>query len=131
MFTREPHSHFTFQMFIRCTTQRIVDLLHRGPHRLIYAAIFGVMADQFLELAVFGSGAYCKLFTDNPYQAALCNVGKLFLDVEKVDIIVLTVIFKVLAALLVGLLYGPLFACVNTPRPLLGHITGLIYLILL
>lgn len=131
MFTREPHSHFTFQMFICCTTQRIVDLLHRGPHRLIYAAIFGVMADQFLNLAVLGSGAYCKLFTDNPYQAALCNVGKLFLDVEKVDIIVLTVISKVLAALLVGLLYGPLFACVNTPRPLLGHITGLIYLILL
>ena len=130
MFTREPHSHFTFQMFICCTTQRIVDLLHRGPHRLIYAAIFGVMADEFLELAVLGSGVFCE-FTDSPYQAAVCNVGKLFLDVEKVDIIVLTVIFKVLAALLVGLLYGPLFACVNTPRPLLGHITGLIYLILL
>ena len=117
-------------MFIRCTTQRIVDLLHRGPHRLIYAAIFGVMADQFLELAVLGSGVFCE-FTDSPYQAALCNVGKLFLGVQKVDIIVLTVISKVLAALLVGLLYGPLFACVNTPRPLLGHITGLIYLILL
>ena len=68
-------------MFIRCTTQRIVDLLHRGPHRLIYAAIFGVMADQFLELAVFGSGAFCE-FTDSPYQAAVCNVGKLFLDVD-------------------------------------------------
>ena len=39
-------------------------------------------------------------------------------------------ISNVLSVLLLCLLYGPLFACVNTPRPLLGHITGLLYLLL-
>ena len=41
------------------------------------------------------------------------------------------VVYNVLLVLLLCLMYGPLFACVNTPRPLLGHVTGLFYLLLL
>jgi hypothetical protein len=92
-----------------------VDLLHRGPHRLIYAVIFGAMSDQFLSLALLGGGSIFSTTITNPYVLAICDVA----------------ISNVLSVLLLCLLYGPLFACVSTPRPLLGHITGLLYLLLI
>jgi hypothetical protein len=92
-----------------------VDLLHRGPHRLIYAVIFGAMSDQFLSLALLGGGSIFSTTITNPYVLAICDVA----------------ISNVLSVLLLCLLYGPLFACVSTPRPLLGHITGLLYLLFL
>ena len=52
-----------------------MDLLHRGPHRLIYAVIFGVMSDQFLSLALMpGGGSVCGY--ENPYGQAICDVGE-------------------------------------------------------
>ena len=52
-----------------------VDLLHRGPNRLIYAMIFGVMSDQFLNLALMpAGGSFCG--SENPYGQAICDVGK-------------------------------------------------------
>ena len=118
-----------------------VDLLHRGPHRLIYAVIFGVMSDQFLFLALLGAdGGIC--FSTNPYQQAFCKIGKElthlnhWVCVDVVENLLLSVAFSftvnnVILVLLLCLVYGPLFACVNTSRPLLGHITGLLYLLLL
>ena len=51
-----------------------VDLLHPGPHRLIYAAIFGLMSDQFLSIVLLnGAGSICT--SGNPYGKALCNTG--------------------------------------------------------
>ena len=49
-----------------------VDLLHRGRYRLIYAAIFGLMSNQFLNL-VFGGTKICT--SGNAYGVAFCNVG--------------------------------------------------------
>jgi hypothetical protein len=70
------------------------------------------MSDQFLSLALdVSGGAFCN--SDNPYGNAFCNV----------------VINNVLLVVLLCVVYGPLFACVNTPRRLLGHITGLLYLL--
>ena len=42
-----------------------------------------------------------------------------------------TGVSKILVVLFLCLLFGPLFACVSTPHPLRGHITGVIYLSLL
>ena len=53
---------------------RPVDLLHRGPHRFFYAAVFGVMSDQFLSLALFGVPNICT--SGHPYGKAFCDVGK-------------------------------------------------------
>ncbi|CAI8020780.1 Stimulated by retinoic acid gene 6 protein-like [Geodia barretti] len=73
------------------------------------------MSDQFLNLALIGGGSVFSTIITNPYALAICDVA----------------ISNVLSVLLVCLLYGPLFACVNTPRPRLGHITGLLYLLLI
>ena len=51
-----------------------MDLLHRGPHRLIYAIVFGLMSDEFLSFVVMGVGDLCT--SGNPYGKAICNVGK-------------------------------------------------------
>jgi hypothetical protein len=71
------------------------------------------MSDQFLNLALIGGGSVFSTIITNPYALAICDVA----------------ISNVLSVLLLCLLYGPLFACVNTPRRLLGHITGLLYLL--
>ena len=42
-----------------------------------------------------------------------------------------TVVSKVLLVLVLCVVYGPVFACVDTPRPLLGHVMGLVYLVFL
>jgi hypothetical protein len=73
------------------------------------------MSDQFLSLALLGGGSIFSTTITNPYVLAICDVA----------------ISNVLSVLLLCLLYGPLFACVSTPRPLLGHITGLLYLLLI
>ena len=42
-----------------------------------------------------------------------------------------TVVSNILVVALLCLVYGPLFMCVDTHKPLVGHIIGLIYLCLL
>ena len=41
------------------------------------------------------------------------------------------VVFSVVVVLLLCVVYGPVFAGVDAPVPLLGHITGLLHLITL
>ena len=54
-----------------------IHLSHRVSHRLIYAAIFGVMSDLFFNFALHGAGGYCSSSsTVNQYEHAFCDVGK-------------------------------------------------------
>jgi hypothetical protein len=64
-----PNTHFT------CT--RPIHVLGRGPHRLVYAAIYGVMSDLFVKIVLDGAGDYCTETSENPstYELAFCDVG--------------------------------------------------------
>ena len=90
------------------------------------------MSDQFLNLALIGGGSVFSTIITNPYALAICDVVREPMEFwsKMMPNNKFLAISNVLSVLLLCLLYGPLFACVNTPRPLLGHITGLLYLLL-
>ncbi|XP_064406724.1 stimulated by retinoic acid gene 6 protein-like isoform X2 [Halichondria panicea] len=87
-----------------------MDFLVAPRYRFIYIIIFGVMSQS--------------LFTT--FQVISTPAGVNFY----LGIVYRTLITPLLVVLILSLQYFPLFACVNAPIPLLGHIIGLIYSIL-
>ncbi|XP_031559703.1 stimulated by retinoic acid gene 6 protein-like, partial [Actinia tenebrosa] len=93
-----------------------INLVDSYENRIGYACAFGVTASKCLDILLFGD--YHTVFEGSMHILQMDNQGKATWT---------TVLWNLMAMLIIGLAYYPMFLCLSTDYTLLGGIIGFVY----